>query len=403
MVFDVMVGNKACAWGVKLAKVQVASAFPVTPQTTVAEYISEFVANGELKCEYVNAEGELATQIIVKAASRAGARSFVCCSGPGQLYMHHAMHGASSGRLPVVMATVHRGNKSMQPDHTDLMSQMWTGWIQLYLENNQEVLDTTVMAFKIGEDKRVRLPVAVGYDGYILSYTAEPVEIPDQKDVDEFLPPYEPIPNILPDKWGQQMARGRGGGGMPGMGSRDPQAGWRLHHEALVNAKAVIKEVHEAWGKKFGRYYGNGLVEHYRTEDADAVLVGMGTIASTTRAAVDKMRSEGKKIGLVRLKTFVPFPDEEFAKIGESVKAIGMIDRNCLLGIGGAGYDYIRKSLYDLEKRPTVLGFYAGLSGAEVRVADVISMGEKTLKAARGEKVDSLVEWVKLAAGGGEE
>ncbi|HUS79564.1 MAG TPA: pyruvate ferredoxin oxidoreductase, partial [Patescibacteria group bacterium] len=190
MSFEVMVGNMATATAVKLARVQVASAFPVTPQTTITEYLSEMVANGELDAEFVNAEGELSTQVIVQAAARVGVRTFVCTSGPGQLYMHHPMHSTSSGRLPVVMATVHRGNKGMQPDHTDLMSQMWTGWIQWYVENNQECLDTILMAYKVAEDDRVRLPIAMGYDGYVLSYTAEPVEIPSQESVDAWLPPW---------------------------------------------------------------------------------------------------------------------------------------------------------------------------------------------------------------------
>jgi len=404
MVFEVMTGNKACAWGVVLSRVQVAAAYPVTPQTTITEYISEFVANGQLKCEFVPVEGELATQAVVKAASRVGARAFVCTSGPGQLYMHHPMHGTSSGRLPVVMATVHRGNKSMQPDHTDLMSQMWTGWIQWYCENNQEVLDSVIMAYKTGEDKRVRLPIALGYDGYILSYTAEPVEIPDQAAVDEFLPPYEPIPNILPDKWAAAAQAGRRGGGGDIMAmARDPQGAWKSHHEAVVNSKNVIMEVNEAYGKKFGRKYGNGLVEEYKTEGAEAIIVAMGTIASTARATIDKMRSEGKPIGLVKLKCFVPFPTEDFQRIGKSVQAIGMIDRNVCLGLGGAGYGELKRALYELDVRPKLLGFYAGLSGAEVRVSDIEKMADKTLKAAKGEKVEPLVEWPLLGAVRGEE
>jgi len=399
MVFDVMVGNKACAWGVKLSRVKVMSAFPVTPQTTITEYLSQFVADGEIDGEFVNAEGELATQAIVKASERAGARSFVCCSGPGQLYMHHPMHGTSSGRLPVVMATVHRGNKSMQPDHTDLMSQMWTGWIQWYVENNQEVLDSVIMAYKTAEDKRVRLPIALGYDGYILSYTAEPVEIPDQKDVDEFLPPYEAIPSILPQPGVPQASRGMGGMG----GGRDPQGAWKTHHEAVVNSKSVIKEVNDAFGKKFGRKYGNGLIEEYRTEGAEAVIVAMGTIASTSKAAIDKLWDEHKPVGLIKLRTFVPFPTEDFQSIGKRVHAIGMIDRNCCLGLGGAGFQNIRDTLYDLSDRPKILGFYAGLSGAEVRVADIVKMADKTLKAARGEKIDSIIEWPLLGTVSGEE
>ena len=287
MSFEVMVGNKATATAVKLARVQVASAFPVTPQTTITEYLSEMVANGELDAEFVNAEGELSTQVIVQAASRVGARTFVCTSGPGQLYMHHPMHQTSSNRLPVVMAVVHRGNKSMMPDHTDLMSQMWTGWIQLYVENNQEVLDTVLMAYKIAEDERVRIPIAVGYDGYVLSYTAEPVEIPDQGKVDAWLPPNKAIPSYLP-------------------GEQDPPSRirlpWKEHHEIIVNSKKVIMEVNDSYGKTFGRSFGNGLTETYRSEDADAILVAMGSIAGTARAAVDRLWEDGKKVGLVKLK-----------------------------------------------------------------------------------------------------
>ncbi|MDH5199744.1 MAG: pyruvate ferredoxin oxidoreductase [Candidatus Bathyarchaeota archaeon] len=387
MSFEVMVGNKATATAVKLARVKVASAFPVTPQTTITEYLSEMVANGELDAEFINAEGELSTQVIVQAASRVGVRTFVCTSGPGQLYMHHPMHQTSANRLPVVMATVHRGNKGMQPDHTDLMSQMWTGWIQLYVEHNQEALDTVLMAYKVAEDPRVRLPVAVGYDGYVLSYTAEPVEIPAQEAVDVWLPPYKAMPSILPDEVGpESMGRGFGGGG-------DPQGPWREHHEAVLGAREVVKEVNEDYGRVFGRKYGNGLIEKYRCDDAEAVLVAMGSIVGTARAAVDRLQEEGKKVGLVKLKCLLPFPEEDFQAIGKEVGAIGMMDRNVCLGHGGAGFRLIRHSTYDLDERPKVLQYYAGLGGKEVRVAEIVRIGEKTLKAARGEKV-SLVEWV---------
>lgn len=387
MSFEVMVGNKATATAVKLARVKVASAFPVTPQTTITEYLSEMVANGELDAEFINAEGELSTQVIVQAASRVGVRTFVCTSGPGQLYMHHPMHQTSANRLPVVMATVHRGNKGMQPDHTDLMSQMWTGWIQLYVEHNQEALDTILMAYKVAEDPQVRLPVAVGYDGYVLSYTAEPVEIPSQEAVDAWLPPYKAMPSLLPDAVDSEtMGRGFGGGG-------DPQDPWREHHEAVLGAREVIKEVNEDYGRVFGRKYGNGLIEKYRCDDAEAVLVAMGSIVGTARTAVDRLQENGKKVGLVKLKCLLPFPEEDFQAIGKEVGAIGMMDRNVCLGHGGAGFRLIRHSTYDLDERPKVLQYYAGLGGKEVRVAEIVRIGEKTLKAARGDKV-SLVEWV---------
>jgi len=186
-------------------------------------------------------------------------------------------------------------------------------------------------------------------------------------------------------------------------GARDPQGAWRTHHEAVVNSKNVILEVNEAYGKKFGRKYGNGLVEEYRTEGAEAVIVAMGTIASTARAAIDKVRADGKPVGLVKLKCFVPFPVEDFQRIGRNVHAIGMIDRNVCLGLGGAGHGELKRALYDLDDRPKLLGFHAGLAGAEVRVADIEKMADKTLRAAKGEKVEPLVEWPLLGVVRGEE
>jgi pyruvate ferredoxin oxidoreductase alpha subunit len=355
-----MVGNKATATAVKLAKVQVASAFPVTPQTTITEYLSDMVANGELDAEFVNVEGELSSHVVVQAASRVGARTFVCTSGPGQLLM---------------------------PDHTDLMSQLWTGWIQLYVEHNQEALDTCLMAYKIAEDERVRLPLAFGYDGYVLSYTAEPVEIPTQEDVDAWLPPYKAHTSILPDTILPDHLGGRYDRG-------GPQERWEKHHEALVNAKDVVVEVNESFGKTFGRSYGNGLTEEYRTEDAKAVIVAMGSLAGTSRAAIDKLQKDGLKVGLVKLKCFLPFPKKDFQEIGKKVGAIGMIDRNVLLGHGGAAYTQIRNAIYDLEERPSVLEFYAGMGGKEVRVDDVYKVGEKTLKAAESGGVSTSEAWV---------
>ncbi len=387
MTYEVMVGNMAAAIAVKLARVKVASAFPVTPQTTITEYLSEMVANEELDAEFVNAEGELSTQVIVQAAARVGARTFVCTSGPGQLYMHHPMHQTSQNRLPVVMATVHRGNKGMQPDHTDLMSQTWTGWVQWYAEHNQEILDTILMAYKVAEDKRVRLPITVGYDGYVLSYTAEPVEIPSQEDVDAWLPPYKAIPSILPDEVSPEaMGRGFGEGG-------DPQVPWKVHHEAFTAAKNVTVEVNESYGKTFGRKYGNGLTEQYKCDDAEVAIVAMGSIAGTARAAVDQLQAEGKRVGLIKLKSYLPFPNEDFQEYGKRFSVFGMLDRNVCLGHGGAGFQLMKSAMYDLDERPPILQFFMGLGGKEVRVADIVRVGNKILKASRGEKVP-ILEWV---------
>jgi len=384
-----MVGNKAVATAAKLARVQFISAFPITPQTTIVEYLAEMVANGELDAEYVNTEGELTCQTAALGASAAGARAFTATSGPGLLYMHHPMHMTAGGRFPVVMAVVHRSVKGMQPDHSDMMAQRDTSWLMLECENSQELLDTGIMAFKIAEDPRVRLPTIFAGDGYILSYTAEPVEIPAQEDVDAFLPPYKTSYPLLPELEEESMKHQMA---MWGFG-QDPQILWKIQQEAMEAAKTVIKEVNEEYGKRFGRRYGNGLVDEYKCEGADAVIVAMGTIASTARTTIDRLRKEGKKVGLVKLKSFKPFPSEEFQRIGKNVNAIGVIDRNISCGNGGIVFECIRSSLYDIEERPRTLEFYAGLVGKEVTVKDIEKIAEKTLKGARGDKVTQ-VEWV---------
>jgi len=388
MSYEVMVGNKAAATAVKLARVQVSSAFPITPQTTITQYLSEMAASGDTDIEFVNVEGELSSQVVAQAASRVGVRAFTCTSGPGLQYMHHPVSGTGSSGLPLVMAVVHRGIKSMQPDHTDLMSQEWTGWIHLYVENAQEILDTVLMAYKIAEDPRVRRPVAVGYDGYVLSYTAEPVEIPDQKAVDDWLPPNKAMPSILPDEQDWSKPR-RGFGG----GDRDPQAGWIAHHNSLLGAEAVIKEVHADYAEKFGRSYGNGMLEEYKMDDVDVCIVAMGTTAGSAKAAVDKLQADGKKVGLIKLRSYIPFPEEDFKRIAKSVKAIGVVDRNICPGKGGAVYMQIRSRLYDAESKPVICQFYAGLSGKEIRVNDLVGVGETTLKAAKEGKAPEPI-WV---------
>jgi pyruvate/2-oxoacid:ferredoxin oxidoreductase alpha subunit len=416
MKSEVMVGNKAVAYAVKLAKTNLISAYPITPQTTIVQYLSDMVASGELDAEFVNVEGEITAQLVCMAAGITGARTFTATSGPGLLYMHHALHGTARYRVPVVMAVANRGVRTMGPDHTDLLNQRDTGWIQLYCENNQEVLDTGIMAYKIAEDERVRLPVAFGLDGYVLSYTAEPVIIPDQEEVDKFLPknvgnypvlpetfdeeieeykkhwadakginePFEPFPS---DENYSHLTMVKWGAG------HDLQWRWRSHQEAMERAKKVIKEVDADYGKRFGRSYG-GLLEEYRCDDAEAVVVAMGTIASTAKAAIDRMRKDGKPVGVVKLKAVRPFPSDEFAAIGKKVKAIGVLDRNISLGEGGVTFNSIRSAMYELDEKPTINGYHIGLAGNEVRVQDITKIAERTLKAAKGEKMMPLVTWV---------
>ena len=381
-----MVGNKAAAVACKLARVQVASAFPITPQTTITQYLSEMHANAEWDFDFVNVEGELSSQVVVQGASRVGARTFTCTSGPGLLYMYHPMQGTGSGRLPVVMAVVHRSYKGMQPDHSDLMSTQWTGWSHIYVEDAQEILDSILMAYKIAEDPRVRIPAAVGYDGYVLSYTAEPVEIPDQALVDEWLPPNKAMPSILPDEVDQStFSRGWGGG--------DPQMRWKTHHDAILGIEDVLKETMDSFEKTFGRRYGNGMIEEYKMEDAEVAIMAMGTIAGTCKAAVDKMQKEGKKVGLIKLRSFIPFPENDLKRWAKTLGGIAVVDRSICPGKGGPVYGKLRDILYDVEDKPEILQFHAGLGGKEVRVHDFEMIGDKILDYAKGGKADK-VTWV---------
>ena len=388
--FEVMVGNKAVAYAAKLARVKYISAFPITPQTTIVQYLADMIANGELDADYVTMEGELSCQASAITASTT-VRSFTATSGPGLLYMHHPMHMTTWARLPLVMAVVHRSTKGMQPDQMDALSQRDTGWLMMECQNSQELLDTGIMAFKVAEDPRVRLPTIFMGDGYILSYTSEPVEIPAQEEVDAFLPTYErPIP-MFPEE-AEKVREMMGELWSPFV---DPQKVWKTQQEASENAKTVIKEVNKDFEKWFGRSYGNGLVEEYKCDNVDAVLVAMGTIASTAKTAIDQLQRDGKRVGLVAIKSFKPFPFEDFQRIGKYAKALGIIDRNVSTGTpGGITFTEIRHSLYDLEERPITLNFHAGMRGKEVRVEDLKRMAEKTLKASRGEKVTPLVEWV---------
>lgn len=416
MKSEVMVGNKAVAYAVKLARANLIAAYPITPQTTIVEYLSEFVASGELPAEFVTVEGEITAQLVCLSGSIAGARAFTATSGEGLLYMSHALHHTARYWAPVVMAVANRSVRTMQPDHTDLLSQRETGWIQLYCENNQEVLDTGIMAYRIAEDDRVRLPVAFALDGYVLSFTAEPVSIPEQDKVDKFLKPFKSKYPVLPETWDAeleeykkhwQQGKSINEPFTPFAGDEnfshltmvswgkghDLQWRWRAHQEAMMRAKKVIKEVDEQYGRLFGRSYG-GLLEEYRCEDAEVVIVAMGTLASTSRVAVDNLRKQGKRIGLVKLKSYRPFPSEEIQDIAKRVKAIGVIDRNISLGEGGIVYGSIRSALYDQAEKPKVLGYYAGLAGREVRVRDIENAAEKTLKAMGGGEMGYTATWI---------
>src|SRR5512136_3339945 len=325
----VMTGNYAAAHAVKLADVKVVAAYPITPQTSVIEKISEFVAKGEMNAEYIKVESEHSAMSACIGASTAGVRTFTATSSQGLLYMHEMLHWASGSRLPIVMVQV---NRALAPpwtiwtDQNDSISQRDTGWIQFYCENNQDILDTVLQAYRVAEDQRVLLPAMVCYDGFELSHTSMPVEIPEKKDVDAFLPPYNPA-NALID-----LERPTTIGSLV---SPDLYMEFRnLIQEAMENAKQVAEEVAEDFSWRFNRDY-EGQLECYKCKGAEVVIVSMGALSSEAKEAVDRLRKEKLAVGAVKVKLFRPFPKEKILGFGKRLKAFVVVDRNISFGMEG--------------------------------------------------------------------
>ena len=388
--FDVMPGNKALAQGVRLARVEVIPVFPITPQTTIIEYLADFVANGELDAEYIHAEGEHSCMAMAVGASLAGARVFTATCSQGLGYMHEVVAQAVSFRTPLLLGVADRTLGwywSLGPDYSDIMPELNLGWIVNFAETNQEVLDMTLQLYKVAEDYRVLLPTMMSLDGFYLSYSQERVWMPDQEVVDKWLPPYKapyPVDPTISDKF-------------PTTSLPPPlhTTYRRLFEEILQDARKVIEEVDSSYGKTFGRSYG-GLVEEYKTEGAETLLVTMGSMTTAGRRAIDKLRSEGEKIGLVKLRFMRPFPDLEFRKIAEGVKAMGVVDRMMLHGTrGGGAFQDLKSALYNSGIKVPVQGFVTGMGGEDIPIDDMYLMGKKALQAAERGRVEKEVEFVE--------
>lgn len=388
--FDVMPGNKALAHGVRLARVEVVPAFPITPQTTIVEYIADFVANGELDAEYIHVEGEHSCMGAAVGASMAGARTFTASCSQGLAYMHEVVAQAVSYRTPILLGVVNRTLGwywSLGPDYSDIMPEMNLGWIVNFAESNQEVLDMSLQLFKIAEDRRVMLPAMMSLDGFYLSYSQERVYLPEQDEVDDWLPSFKhphPVDPTISDTWPS--------GGLPTALHTTYR---RLYEEILEDTKEVIYEVDKSYGETFGRRY-DGLLEQYRMDDADSALVTMGSMTTAARRAVDRLRSEGKNIGLIKLRFMRPYPREEMRDIAHKVDSIGVVDRMVLHGTGGGGaFADLKSALFSMDERPQLVNFVTGMGGEDIPIDDLYAMGKKTLRVAERGHVDKEVEFVE--------
>ena len=365
----VMVGNHAVAWGVRLARVEVISAYPITPQTQVVEKLSEMCADGTLPARFIKVESEHSAMAAVIGASATGVRAFTATSSHGLLYMHEMLHWAAGGRLPIVMVDVNRAvgpGWNIWTDQNDSLSQRDTGWVQLYCETNQEVVDTTVMAFKLAE--QLNVPVMLMLDGFYLSHTAEPVDVPDQELVDRFLPRREASYKLDVDSPHAFGALVRPDAYM--------EMRW-LQQDALQKAPQALEAIEKDWLRMFGRSYG--ALEAYRAEDAELLLVTSGTVTSTARAVVDARRAAGEAVGLLKVKMFRPFPTALLRDALRGVPRVAVLDRNVSPGHGGIFAEELRSALYDLPdaERPELFGFVLGLGGRDITPAVIDEVIEK--------------------------
>jgi len=352
----------AIAEAVKLANADVVAAYPITPQTHIVEHLAELVANGELDAAYILVESEHSAMSACLGASAAGARAFTATAGQGLELMHEVLYVVSAMRLPMVMAVTNRALSApinIWGDHSDAMAVRDTGWIQIFVENGQQALDNVLCGFRIGEDHSVLLPVMVHLDGFHLTHVIEPISIPEQSKVGKFLPPNQyPLP-LDPDK-----PLTMGGFGPPYIYTETKKA-------QVVNLTASKKVILECWrefGDIFGRHYSP--VEHYHSEEAKTLLLAMGSFSETAMDAIDKMRKEGKDVGLIRLRLWRPFPFEELRQAVKNAEVLIVLDRAISFGgPGGPVCSEIRSALYDEDRKPKVIGFVGGLGGRDISVA----------------------------------
>jgi pyruvate ferredoxin oxidoreductase alpha subunit len=350
--------SHAVAEAVRMADVDVTAAYPITPQTHIPERLAEMVANGELNAAYIPVESEHSALSTCLGAAAVGTRTFTATAGQGLELMHEVVYVASSMRYPVVMAVCNRALSaplSVWGDHSDVMAVRDTGWIQVFCQNGQEAFDLTLWAFRVGEDSKVLFPVMVHLDGFTLSHVTEPVILPEQNEVNKFLPRFQYPFALNPDK---PMTHGA-------FGPPDIYSETKLAQEvAFRNSKKVILQGWKEFGDIFGRYYHP--VEEYKTENAETLLLTMGAFTETAKIVIDERRDKGEAIGLISLRLWRPFPFEEFRRTVKGAKLLIVLDRCIASGLGGPVFSEIRSSLYDEEPRPKVVGIIGGLGGRDM-------------------------------------
>ena len=365
----------AVSEAVKLARVDAIAAYPITPQTHIVEELAQMVADGDLDAEFIMVESEHSAMSACCGTAAVGARTYTATSSQGLALMHEMLFIASGLRLPIVMTIANRALSaplSIWGDQSDVMAERDCGWVQLFAETGQEAFDLTLCTFKIAEDKRVLTPAILNIDGFTLSHVVEPLELESQEDVDAFLPAY--LPQVILDP-GKPVTIGPVG---------FPEIYTEIKKQqdmALIGAYDVVLEVFDRFEKKFGRAYKP--VESYKAEDAEILINIAGAVAGTARIAVDQMRGEGKKVGIIRPRLWRPYPFEDMRKAVKGAKAVAVVDRSLSFGgQGGPIASELRSCLYPLAEKPAVAGFIAGLGGRDITIEDfytIVAEAEKVL------------------------
>jgi len=378
---QILDGNHAAAHGAKLSRVQVIAAYPITPQSPVTETLSEFVEGGDLNAEYIAVESEHSALAVCTSASIVGARTFTATSSHGLAYMHEMLHWVAGTRLPVVLACVNRAIGApwnVLNDQQDSISQRDTGWIQIYARNNQEILDSVIQAYKIAES--VYVPVMVCYDGYVLSHTEMPVAVPSQEDVDRFLPPYKPHTVLDPadPKNYNLVTLANPRVNAEGVLCHGYMELRYLLQEALQHSMETIAGVGQEFGELFGRSYANMFWED-RMDDADIVIVAMGSLAMEAIVAANMLREEGHKAGVLGLRVFRPFPKADVVKALSKSRLVVVFDKNVSYGSEGATCSEIKSALYGSGANAVIRNFIVGLGGRDIKARELADAVTKSL------------------------
>jgi pyruvate ferredoxin oxidoreductase alpha subunit len=393
---EMLTGNSAAAWGVRLSEVDYIPAYPITPQTEIIETLAKWISNEDINTKMVTMDSEHSMMTAAGAASATGVRTFTATSSQGLLYGFEMLYTVAGWRIPFVMVNVSRGLSApitLESDHNDILSARDSGFLQLHCETCQEVLDSILIAYRLAEDERVLLPVIVNMDGFHLSFTREPVDIPDIEDVRRFLPTYNPKHAFF--KGSQPMAQGVAVLGGPIYSYFKYQM-----HLACMNGLEVYKEITKDFEKLFGR--NHDTVERYMTDDAEYVLIMTNSFSTLGKAAVKRARERGIKAGLLKLKLIRPFPDSDIRDAIKNSKVVSVLDQNIGIGKGGILYSEIASAICNEKEKPLLLSFIGGLGGKNISPSEFEFIFDNMIRAGNGEKVAipqllyTVAEWKEM-------